>query len=112
MAWLYVLFAGIVEVFWVLGLRYSSNVWQWGGTVIMIIISFYLIIKACERLPSGTVYAVFTGMGATAITLIDFFSNGGFSWIKAFFIGLIITGVIGIKLTTTEQPEGDTQPES
>ena len=58
-SWIYVLFAAIVEVFWVLGLKFSDTALEWAGTVLAIIISFYCIIKACEKLPSGTVYAVF-----------------------------------------------------
>src|SRR5690625_6384370 len=70
-SWLYVLFAAIVEVFWVIGLKYSDSFLEWAGTIIMIVFSFYFIIKACEELPAGTVYAVFTGSGAAAIALID-----------------------------------------
>ncbi|MGG0669271.1 SMR family transporter [Lederbergia citrisecunda] len=103
MAWLYVLVAAIVEVFWVIGLRYSDSALEWTGTVIAIIISFYAIIKACETLPSGTVYAVFTGSGAAAIVLIDFlFFHAEFSITKVIFIAIIIVGVIGIKMTTFE----------
>lgn len=106
MAWMYVLFAAIVEVFWVIGLKFSDSLLDWLGTIIAIIFSFYFIIKACEKLPSGTVYAVFTGSGAAAIALIDFTIFGeAFSISKALFIGLIIIGVIGIKLTTAEEPE-------
>ncbi len=106
MAWLYVLFAAIVEVFWVIGLRYSQTFWEWIGTIIMIIFSFYFVIKACEKLPSGTVYAVFTGSGAAAIVLIDFIVFGAdFSITKLIFIGLIIIGVVGIKITTDEKQE-------
>ncbi|SMB79491.1 paired small multidrug resistance pump [Desulfonispora thiosulfatigenes DSM 11270] len=102
--WIYVFLAGIVEVFWVIGLRHSSTSWQWLGTIVMIILSFYFVIKACDTLPSGTVYAVFTGMGATGIVLIDFLVfKADFSLAKALFIGLIITGVIGIKLSTEEE---------
>ena len=101
MAWLYVLFAAIVEVFWVIGLRYSDSVLDWTGTTVMIIFSFYFIIKACEKLPAGTVYAVFTGSGAAAIVLIDFMVFGAeLSTGKVIFLGLIITGVVGIKMTT------------
>src|SRR5690625_6316035 len=71
-SWLYVLFAAIVEVFWVIGLKYAESLLEWTGTIIMIVFSFYFIIKACEKLPAGTVYAVFTGSGAAAIVLIDF----------------------------------------
>ncbi|HHV36057.1 MAG TPA: multidrug efflux SMR transporter [Syntrophomonadaceae bacterium] len=110
MAWLNVVLAGIVEIFWVIGLRYSQNLWQWTATIIMIILSFYLIIKACERLPSGTVYATFTGIGASSIVLIDFVVfNADFSWVKVLLIGLIIFGVVGLKLTTVEK-EFDSKP--
>ena len=67
----------------------------------MIVFSFYFIIKACEKLPAGTVYAVFTGSGAAAIVFIDFIVFGAeFSTGKVIFLGLIITGVVGIKMTT------------
>ena len=106
MAWLYVLFAAIVEVFWVIGLKYAESLLEWTGTIIMIVFSFYFIIKACEKLPAGTVYAVFTGSGAAAIVLIDFLVFGAaFSATKVFFIGLIILGVAGIKITTPESAE-------
>jgi|SRR5690625_1166819 len=104
MPWVYVLFAAIVEVFWVIGLRYSSTLLEWLGTIVAIIFSFYFIIKACEKLPSGTVYAVFTGSGAAAIVLIDVFMfNANFSTPQFFLIGLIIVGVVGIKLTTDDK---------
>lgn len=90
-------------MFWVIGLRYSDSPIEWAGTVVAIIISFYAIIKACEKLPSGTVYAVFTGSGAAAIVLVDFlFFNAEFSVSKVFFIAMIIVGVIGIKMTSVE----------
>ncbi|HHW08299.1 MAG TPA: multidrug efflux SMR transporter [Clostridia bacterium] len=101
MSWAYVFLAGIVEILWVIGLRHSNTVWHWIGTGIMIILSFYFIIKACERLPAGTVYAVFTGMGAAGIVLVDWLIlKTAISVIQFVFIGLIITGVIGIKLVT------------
>ncbi len=106
MAWLYVLFAAIVEVFWVIGLRYSESLLEWTGTIIMIVFSFYFIIKACEKIPAGTVYAVFTGSGAAAIVLIDVLVfDAPFSFVNLFFIGLIIVGVVGIKMTSDESDE-------
>lgn len=103
MGWLYVFFAAIVEVVWVLGLRFSNSPIEWLGTIIAIVFSFSFIIKACEVLPSGTVYAVFTGSGAAAIVLIDYyFFHADFSPIQFFFIALIIIGVVGIKLVTDE----------
>ncbi|MFD1707394.1 DMT family transporter [Siminovitchia sediminis] len=106
MAWIYVLLAAIVEVFWVIGLKYSNSVPQWIGTITAIIFSFFFIIKACEKIPSGTVYAVFTGSGAAAIVLVDFlFFGADLSVFKVVFIALIIIGVAGIKITTDSQPE-------
>lgn len=106
MGWMYVVAASVIEVFWVLGLRYSVTPLHWTGTVIAIILSFFFIIKACEKLPSGTVYAVFTGAGAAAIVTIDFlFFDAAFSIAKLFFIGLIMVGVIGLKMATDEQKD-------
>ena len=104
MGWTYVLFAAIIEVVWVLGLKYSNNFWMWTGTVIALILSFYFIIKACEVLPSGSVYATFTGSGAAAIAIIDFtFLGESFTISKGFFILLVIIGVVGLQLTTDER---------
>lgn len=101
MGWLYVLYAAIIEVFWVLGLKYSETLLHWFGTIVAITLSFYFIIKACEQLPSGTVYAAFTGSGAAAIAIIDFtLLDSQFTYSKAVFIGLIIFGVVGIQLST------------
>ncbi len=101
MAWIYVLLAGVVELFWVIGLRYSVSLLHWLGTAAAIILNFHLIIKATEKLPAGTVYAVFTGIGSAGIVLIDhFFFDAAFSFVKLILIGLIITGVIGLKMTS------------
>lgn len=101
---MYVLFAAIVEVFWVIGLKYSNSLLEWIGTIFAIVLSFYFIIKACEQLPAGTVYAVFTGSGAAVIAIIDFtIFDAPFSIAQIIFIGLIITGVVGIKLTTDDE---------
>lgn len=103
MAWSYVALAAVIEILWVVGLRYSDTVLQWTGTSVAIIFSFYFIIKACEKLPSGTVYAVFTGSGAAAILLVDIFIfHAAFTWVTLLFIGLIVIGVVGIKLTTDD----------
>ncbi|PIC64820.1 QacE family quaternary ammonium compound efflux SMR transporter [Sporosarcina sp. P13] len=110
MAWGYVALAALVEIFWVVGLRYSGTFLQWAGTTVAIISSFYFIIKACEKLPSGTVYAVFTGAGAAAILIVDILVfKAGFTWITLSFIALIVIGVVGIKMTTDEadQQGGD-----
>lgn len=107
MGWTYVFWAAFVEIFWVLGLKYSHNIWMWSGTVVALVFSFYFIIKACAVLPSGAVYATFTGTGAAAIAIIDFTLLGEpFTFLKGLFILLIIIGVVGVQLTT----EADKKP--
>ena len=108
MGWMYVFWAAVIEVVWVLGLKYSDNFWMWTGTIIAIIFSFYFVIRACEVLPSGSVYATFTGSGAAAIAIIDFsFLGEVFTPAKGAFILLVIIGVVGIQLTTgVKNPEG------
>ncbi len=106
MGWMYVFWAAIIEVFWVLGLKYSDNFLMWTGTGIAIILSFYFVIKACAVLPSGSVYATFTGSGAAAIAIIDFTLLGEpFTMAKGLFILVIIVGVVGIQLTTSVKEE-------
>jgi len=107
MGWMYVFWAAFVEIFWVLGLKYSSNFWMWAGTVVALIFSFYFIIKACAVLPSGSVYATFTGSGAAAIAIIDFTLLGEpFTPANGLFLALIIVGVVGVQLTTPAESAG------
>lgn len=107
--WTYVFMAGLIEVLWVSGLKYSDNWWQWALTFAAIAASFELIIRAAKNLPLGTVYAVFTGLGTggTVATEILVFGEP-FNIMKALFIILLLGGVIGLKLITKEDT-GDTQ---
>src|SRR5699024_4929658 len=104
LGWIYVFAASVIDVLWVLGLKYSDDFLTWTGTVMALVISFYLIIKACAILPSVMVDAVFTGMGAAALALI------GCLWLGAdcnigmgICISLIIFGVVGIQMSTGEK---------
>lgn len=62
-SWIYVFVGGLIEVVWVSGLKHADSILAWIVTVLAVVASFYLIIKAANRLPVGTVYAVFTGLG-------------------------------------------------
>ena len=110
MAWMYVFLDGIIEVFWVLGLKYSHDALTWSITGVLIVLSFYVLMKANEKLPAGTVYAVFTGMGTAGIVLADTFIFGtSVSVLKIVFLLCIVTGVIGTKIITPTE-EGVKQP--
>ena len=71
---------------------------EWAGVALLITISFVLLFRAYKDLPVGTVYAVFTGIGAGGIVLTEIFIFGEpFSIVKVLLIGLIFFGVIGLK---------------
>jgi paired small multidrug resistance pump len=105
MNWLKVFIAAFFEVFWVIGLKHAYDFWTWAGTVICIVVSFYLLIMAGKKLPVGTVYAVFTGMGTagTVLSGILFFGDP-VEPAKIILILILLTGVIGLKLVTKEEP--------
>lgn len=105
--WMKLIVAALFEVFWVIGLAHAYDFWTWTGTVIAIIISNYLLIKAAEVLPAGTVYAVFVGLGTagTVITEILFFGEP-FKLAKILLIVLLLFGVISLKMVTDDQREG------
>ncbi|WP_313801860.1 multidrug efflux SMR transporter [Cytobacillus sp.] len=102
--WIKVIVAAFFEVFWVIGLKHADDFWTWAGTVISIFISFYVMIMAGRKLPVGTVYAVFVGLGTagTVITEILIFGEP-FKMSKILMILLLLAGVIGLKLVTKDQ---------
>src|SRR5690625_5084853 len=104
--WIKLFFAAILEVFWVIGLTHSYNFWTWTATVILIIVSNYLMITVAQVLPAGTVYAVFVALGAggTVIAEILFFGEP-FKWAKIFLIAVLLSGVIGLKLVTDNKSD-------
>lgn len=102
--WLYVFVGGLIEIVWVSGLKHASNVWEWALTALAIILSFGLIIAASKKLPVGTVYAVFTGIGTAGTVLTEMLLFGeAFSLAKVLLIGLLLCGVVGLKLVTDQQ---------
>ncbi|WP_242143756.1 MULTISPECIES: multidrug efflux SMR transporter [unclassified Bacillus cereus group] len=104
MAWIYVILAGIIEIFWVIGLKHAEAPLEWLGVALIIVMSFILLFKAYKDLPVGTVYAVFTGIGAGGIVLTEIFIFGEpVSIVKILFIALIFVGVIGLKQVTGEE---------
>lgn len=76
---------------------------EWSGTILAIVISFYLLIYTTKYLPIGTVYAVFTGLGTagTVIAEIILF-NEPINLVKILLILVLLIGVIGLKMVTDE----------
>lgn len=104
--WTVVFIAAFFEVLWVIGLKHAYNLWTWMGTAVAIYISFYYMIMAGRKLPVGTVYAVFVGMGTAGTVLSDIiFFGEPFNLGKMILIMVLLTGVIGLKLVTQEEVE-------
>ena len=101
--WVKVVIAAFFEVFWVIGLKHADDFWTWTGTVIAIIVSFYLMIMAGKKLPVGTVYAVFVGLGTAGTVLSDIlFFDEPFKFEKVLLILILLGGVVGLKLVTKD----------
>lgn len=101
MAWIYLLIAGLMEVAWAIGLKYTQGFSRPGATVFTVagmIVSFYFLARALTTLPVGTAYAVWTGIGVvgTALLGILLFGESRDPW-RLFFLGMIICGIAGVR---------------
>lgn len=104
MAWLLLFIAGVFEVGWAVGLKYSAGFTRAGPTVatgIALLISMVLLGISIRTLPLGTAYAVWTGIGTvgTAILGIVLFREPATA-ARLFCIALIIAGIAGLRLTS------------
>jgi quaternary ammonium compound-resistance protein SugE len=104
MAWLILILAGCFEVGWAIGLKYTegfSRPWPTLWTVSAMIVSVWLLGIAMKSLPMGTAYSVWVGVGAvgTVILGIVLFSEPA-NPARLISVGLIIAGIIGLKLAT------------
>ena len=105
MHWIILFIAGLFEVGWAIGLKYTqgfTKLWPTVFTILSIIISMGLLGYTLKFLPVGTAYAVWTGIGAvgTAILGIILFGESK-EFIRVFFIFLIVVGIIGLKVFST-----------
>lgn len=104
MAWLILVIAGIFEVIWAIGLKYSygfTKLFPSSMTLGGMVISFYLLSLAAKSLPIGTAYAVWTGIGAFGAVLLGIFLfNEPVNIIRIVFLCLILVGIFGLKLTS------------
>ncbi|MCM3786079.1 multidrug efflux SMR transporter [Neobacillus mesonae] len=108
--WLFVILGGIIEVIWVSGLKHAETPLEWIGTALSIGISFWLIIQAAKRLPVGTVYAVFTGLGTAGTVIAEMIIFGEpFKLSKVLLIALLLAGVVGLKLVTDQTSKEETK---
>ncbi|NCO87063.1 MAG: quaternary ammonium compound efflux SMR transporter SugE [Rhodobacterales bacterium] len=104
MAWLFVFVAGLFEVAWAVGLKYTegfTRLWPSLGTLAAMAISLGLLGLALRVLPLGTAYAVWTGIGSVGTALIGIWLFGESSdALRLLCIALIVAGIIGLKLVS------------
>ena len=105
MAWIYLLIAGVFEVVWAMGLKYSQGFTKLIPSAITIIgmfISFYFLAIAVKSLPIGTAYAIWTGIGVIGTIIFGIaFLGESLNFMRVFFLLLIIAGITGLKFTGT-----------
>ena len=104
MAWALLFLAGLLEVAWAVGLKYTDGFtrpWPTVATLAAMIGSMVLLALAVRTLPLGTAYAVWTGIGtAGAVLLGILLFNEPATLARLFFVGLIVAGIVGLKLVT------------
>jgi quaternary ammonium compound-resistance protein SugE len=101
MAWTWLVVAGLLEIGWAIGLKYSdgfTRLWPTAGTVLAMAASFGCLAQALKTIPVGTGYAVWTGIGAagTAVLGIVLFAESA-STMKIISLLCIVLGIIGLK---------------
>lgn len=104
MPWIILLLAGLFEIAWAIGLKYTegfTRLWPTLGTAAAMIVSLVLLGMAMKSLPVGTAYAVWVGVGAVGTAILGIVLLGEpASTGRLVSLGLIVAGVIGLKLAT------------
>ena len=104
MTWVILILAGLLEVGWAIGLKYTegfTRLWPSLGTIAAMIVSLGLLGLALKTLPVGTAYAIWVGVGAvgTVIFGIVLFDEPA-SAVRLISVAFIIVGIVGLKLAT------------
>jgi quaternary ammonium compound-resistance protein SugE len=106
MAWLYVLGAGLFEIGWAIGLKYTDGFTRLAPTALTVIsmgLSLWLLGLSLKALPLGTAYAVWTGIGTVGTAILGIALLGeSASVVRLACIGLIVIGIAGLKVVSPE----------
>lgn len=108
MPWIYLVVAGLLEIGWAIGLKFTagfSRPWPSVATVSAMIASFLLLAQALKVIPVGTAYAIWTGIGAAGTAVIGMmFLGESREMLRVLCLVLIVAGVVGLKLATPSGP--------
>jgi len=105
MSWFLLLVAGLLEIGWAIGLKYTdgfTRLWPSVATLATAWLSFYLLALAVREIPIGTAYAIWTGIGAVGVATFGIlFLKEPASMVRILFILMIVAGIMGLKLFST-----------
>lgn len=104
MPWIILALAGLLEVGWAIGLKYTegfTRLWPSVGTIAAMAISLVLLGTAVKSLPVGTAYAVWVGIGAVGTVILGIvLFDEPLNALRAGSVALIVAGLVGLKLAT------------
>ena len=104
MSWLLLILAGLFEIGWAIGLKYTegfTRLWPSIGTALAMIVSLALLGIAMKSLPVGTAYAVWVGIGAVGTVILGIVLFGEPATVaRLVCVGLIVAGIVGLKMVT------------
>ncbi len=104
MAWLFLVGAGLFEIGWAVGLKYTdgfTRLWPTAATIALMAVSLGLLGLALRSLPLGTAYAIWTGIGTIGTVILGIMLFGEAAGaMRLACIGLIVGGIVGLKLVT------------
>ena len=104
MHWIYLFIAGLFEISWAVGLKFShgfSRTIPSVFTAVCMIASFYFLALALKNLPLGTAYAIWTGIGALGAVIVGvLLFKESVSPLRLMFVALLLIGIIGLKATS------------
>ncbi len=105
LAWIILIIAGLFEVCWAIGLKYSEGFTKLvpsAFTLVTLGVSMYLLAKASEVLPIGTAYGVWVGVGAfgAAVLGVVLFKEPA-SFARLFFLAMLLVSIIGLRVTSS-----------
>ena len=105
MAWFYLFIAGICEIIWAIGLKYTqgfTRIWPSIITVIVMSLSIFYLSRAIQSIPIGTAYAIWTGIGVIGTTALGILLFGESSDpLRLCCIFLIMAGIAGLRLLSS-----------
>lgn len=103
LAWVYLIIAGLLEVCWAIGLKYTEGFTKLTPSIFTIVtfsLSMFLLAKATHTLPIGTAYAIWVGIGVLGATILgSFLLQEPFTPTRILFLCLLLVSIVGLKFS-------------